>query len=265
MADLYPNPSSIIAFAGQQTQAANNFIISLGQTANNLVPPSITPEFPTVVGSPAPVTTTPPVMQPVIWTAPAAPDAFTRTLNVDSLMPEPFDDAPPTLIFGSPPAPINVRIPDAPGINVVFDYPDLDVTLPAPPSLLSLTTYSFDGVSMPTITTDVPELSVPAPGVVQYVPGSMYTSSLLETLKAELDSRISIGGTGLKPEIEQAIWDRGRERENKQLADAIADLERMETLGYAFPPGVYMDARLKIQTEFGKMAAGHCTRELVPP
>lgn len=255
MADaLYPNPNSIIAFAGAEADAANNFVLSLSNVANSLTPPVISPVFPSVSGTPVPITTMTPSMQTVVWESPAAPDAFTGSLNIDSLLPAPFDESPPSLFFGSAPTPITELAPDAPGIDLQMVYPDLNVNLPAAPSLLSLSTYSFDGVSLPTIDSNIPELTAASPSLIPYTNGSGYTSSLLSAVQSTLLSRVTVGGTGLSPAVEEAIWNRGREREYRQMADGLAELERMESLGYAFPPGVYMDARYKLQTEMGNQS-----------
>lgn len=247
---------AMYGYAQERTEAADAYILSLARATANLAPPVIQPEFPTVDNAPQPVTATPPTLQPVVWAAPAMPTAFSGALNIDGLMPEPFDADPPALNFAAVPAAFAEPAPASPGITTDFGDPVLDLALPTAPALLTLNIVPMDGISLPTIDSTVPVLDVVAPGVISYVPGQSYTSSLLETVKGTLQSRIANGGTGLAPAVEQAIWDRAREREYRAQADALAELERMETLGYAFPPGVYLDARLKIQTETQAVVAG---------
>ena len=249
-------PQDITAFAMDRTDAADNYILSLAQTSAGLIPPVITPVFPTPTIPPIPVTASPPTLETIAWVSPAVPSAFTGTLEIDQYMPAPFDEDPPVLVYPGIPAPFSGAAPEAPGINLQFDYPDLTVSLPVPPDLLSLSTITFDGVTMPDLPEDVPVLTLVAPSVLTYTPGSGYSSSLLTALQATLLDRITNGGTGLSAAAETAIWDRGREREARSMADAIAELDRMESLGYAFPPGVFLDARLRIQTEFGYTSAG---------
>ena len=252
----FGDSNAMYAYAQGRTTDTENYIVQLGQATANLVPPLITPTYPPTNAAPPISTTTAPSIQQVIWTIPGVPTPFSGTLNIDQYMPAPFDATPPVLSFPSAPANFTEAAPLAPPISIDYVYPDLSVSLPAPPSLLSLNVTNFSGVNMPTIDMTVPELTAVAPSVVQYVPGSLYTSSLLTTLTTTLQNRITNGGTGLPPPIENAIWDRGREREYRQSADAIAELERMETLGYAFPPGVYLNSRLKIQTEMGYTLSG---------
>lgn len=244
------DPAGISAYADQQTDAAHNFLLTLGTLASALTPPVIDPIFPAGPSAPAQITAAPPTLQAIVWTSPNAPPAFTENLDVSDVMPDPFDDEPPTLAFGTAPAPFSEAAPDAPGINLVFDDPELTVNLPAPPALLSLNVVPFSGLNLPTIDPNaIPVLTAVEPSIREYVPGAQYTSALLLDLKAFLDNIIVNGGTGLNPNVENAIWDRGREREARSRADALKDLDKMEQMGFALPPGTYLDARLKITTE----------------
>jgi hypothetical protein len=254
---IWGDANSMYAYAQGRTSATDSYIAQLGTAASQLTPPVINPVFPVAPAAPPVATATAPDIQSVIWQAPGLPVPFSGTLDIDQYMPAPFDADPPVLSFPAAPPGVTEAAPTAPPVNIDYVYPDLSVSLPAPPSLLSLNVQPFAGMNMPVIDMTIPELTAVAPSVVQYQPGSLYTSSLLQTLQATLQDRIDNGGTGLPPPIENAIWDRGREREYRQSAAAIAELERMESLGYAFPPGVYIDARLKIQTEMGYVIAGY--------
>lgn len=254
--NLFGDPAQVAAYAAEMIDDTQDYVRDLRLVTQDLVPPVIDPNFPEPDAAPAPITTSPPSMQAVVWTAPAPPASFSRALDIGSFLPAPFDDDPPSLIFPGAPDSFGEAIPAAPGIDTTYVMPDLTVSLPAAPSLLSLTTYAFGGVTVPTFTEEAPTLTLVAPSVREYTPGAAYTSGLLSAVQAELQDRIVNGGTGLNPDVEQAIWDRAREREARANAVALADLERMETLGYTFPPGVYVDARLKIATETAYTAAG---------
>jgi hypothetical protein len=244
------SPVGISAYAHEQTDAAHAFLLQLGNLAANLAPPTIEPEFPAGPAVPPQLTATPPTLMPIVWTSPDAPAAFTETLTVEDLMPAPFDEDPPALIFASAPASFTELAPDAPGVAVVYEDPGLTLDLPSVPSLLSLNVTSFSGLDLPTIDPDaIPELTLVAPSIREYVPGAQYTSSLLTGLRGYLEDQITNGGTGLNPDVENAIWDRGREREARSRSDALKDLDKMEEQGFSLPSGVYFDARLKITTE----------------
>jgi hypothetical protein len=164
----------------------------------------------------------------------------------------------PDLYSGA--APDTASLPSPPTAPSVGSVPTVteptDIPLPAVPQLLTLQTIPFSGVTIPVLAAEAPTLTLVEPTIAPYTVGAMYSSALLTALQTSLQARITTGGTGLAADVEQAIWDRAREREAKTLQDALDDLDRMEALGYAFPTGVYLDARLKIRTEYGKVEAG---------
>lgn len=257
------NPAGISAYAEQQTDAANTYLLRLGDATANLTPPTITPIFPGGPSAPIQLTSTMPTFEPIVWTSPSAPAAFTEVLDITSVMPDPFDDEPPVLSFGSAPAAFSEVAPDAPGVNLTYVDPGLTLELPEPPDLLSINVTSFSGLNLPTIDPEaIPTLDVVAPSIREYTPGADYTSALLTSLQTKLQDIIDNGGTGIDPDAENAIWDRGREREARSAADVLRELERMEEMGFALPPGVYLDARLKIATEMDAANRGH-SREVM--
>lgn len=259
---LMSTASGLTAYAQGRINVVDGFIGNLANLVISLQPPPIAPEFP--IGAAAPAIEVPaiPDFETPLWNAPGFPTAFTETLEVGDLDVQPFDIDPPALNYGTAPPPFVGAIPDAPAVNLTFDDPTLTISLPAPPSLLSLNIEKFDGINLPALDADSPVLTATEPSIREYTPGTGYSSSLLTALKATLEDRITNGGTGLTQEVENAIWDRGREREARTAADAIAAVDQMESLGYAFPPGAYLDARLKITTEMDYQNRGH-SREVM--
>lgn len=243
------SPSAYVAYAQQRTSDSTDFLLRLGQLAGSLVPPSIEPNFPNGPATPAVSIPTPPANATIVWSAPGLPAPFTETITVEDIMPEPFEEVAPELVFGTVPT-FNELAPDAPGVNIDFEIPDLVVSLPSAPQLMSISVSAFDGITLPTLdASEVPELLLDAPTIREYVPGAAYTSGLLTALKERLERAITEGGTGINADVENAIWDRGREREARAAREAITALEKMEGMGFALPPGVYVDARIKIATE----------------
>lgn len=256
------NPAGISAYADQQTDAANAFLLRLGDAVVGLNPPVITPEFPVGPSAPPQETVAAPTLQNVVWTSPSAPPAFTEVLDITAVLPDPFDEDPPTIAYAAPPAAFSELVPDTPGVSLVYEDPTLTVNLPAPPNLLSISVRQFGGIVMPTAPEDVTELDVVAPTIREYIPGDAYTSALLTSATAYLQDIIDNGGTGLNPDVENAIWDRGREREARSAREAIDKINEMEVQGFALPPGAYVDARLKAQTEMDYANRGH-SREVM--
>lgn len=252
---VFGNPDQVTTLGLQLVLQAEQFLSSLGGLAQSLHPQTIAPVFPTPTNAPLPLTAPHPVYQPVTWSTPITPDPFSGSLDISGLLPAPFSVAAPDLSFGTAPAVFSDVEPAAPPIDLNLVFPELTLQLPAPPSLMSLSTVTFAGVNIPSIDVTVPALLAVAPNVITYSE-QLYASPELTLLKSTLSDRIQNGGTGLPPAIEQALWDRAREREFRTQADALADLDRMETMGFAFPPGVYLDARIKIQTETQNTTAG---------
>lgn len=244
-----PGPGDLVARADQQMSLAQGYILSLSAITAGLTPPVITPVFPS--GGVAPSISVPalPAFDYPTWVSPAIPSVFTEVLSTSDLNVEPFDAAAPLIDYGAAPTDFTEALPGAPGLNLTFADPTLVVSLPAPPNLLSLSIASFSGMTLPTFDATAPELVAVAPSAVEYIPGARYTSALLTAMQGSLESRITAGGTGINQDVENAIWDRGREREAKAQREALLKLEQMETLGYAFPPGAYLDARVKIIQE----------------
>jgi len=244
------------------TGGANQYLGILGDVARDMVLPEIQVSEIDSPDSPSFMTTQKPGLETVSWTLPGFPQSFNQNLNIDNLLPEAFDQSPPQLAFPTAPTPNFGDVPAAPGVNVPTADPQLNLDLPDAPQLLDLNVSKFDGVQLPAIDFDVPEFTVAAPSIKPYTPGAGYSSSLLTALKDQLLDSIQNGGTGLNPDVENAIWDRGREREYRQASDALAELDRMESMGFHLPPGVYADGRFKVQTELSKNIAGH-SREVM--
>lgn len=260
-APLLNTAAGITAYAHGRVFVVDDYINKLASEVLTLQAPSITPVFPTGGSAPAISVPTPPVLTTPVWVSPDIPTAISEILNTGDLELEPFDDNPPTLVFGSAPTAFSGTMPDAPGINLAFDDPTLAVALPAAPDMLAINVAPFGGITIPTFSAVEPELAIAAPTVREYIPSAQYTSSLLSATQAALEDRIQTGGVGLGG-VETQMWERGREREARAGQDALLKLEQMEALGYALPPGIYLDARIKIITETDYAERGH-SREVM--
>lgn len=261
-ASLISEANQLQAFAQERVDVVDEFVGNLSTLVLSLVPPVINPEFPTGPSVPAIEIPTPPTFEAPVWVAPSFPTAFSEILDVSDLELEPFDSSPPTLNFGTAPADFAGVAPTAPSIDLVFDDPTLTVTLPDVPTLLELNVTQFGGVTMPTFDGDEPTLTAVAPTLREYTPGANYTSALLTALRSKLEAAMTTDTTGLDPTVEEAMWERGREREARAYADAVKKIDEMEALGYTMPPGWFGDARLKLITETDYAERGH-SREVM--
>lgn len=259
---IWGDPNAMFSTSQQLITITEKYIAALQAQAGQLAAPTINPSFPVINAAPLPAVAQQPTLVDVVWDIPTQPAAFTGTVSVSPL-PGPLNIPAPTLVFPAAPTPFTGSIPSAPGLDLNFTYPTPSVTLPPAPSLLSLDTVDFSPITIPQFTASVPALQISTPNVVPYNEPALFTSQLLTTLEANLQDALDNGSwTGLPPAIETNLFNRAREREYKQQADAIAELDRMETLGFAFPPGVWLDARIKVITETAYVIAG-LSREIM--
>jgi hypothetical protein len=69
----------------------------------------------------------------VTFSLPDLPPTFSGSVDVDGLLPEPFDQSPPDLVLGAIPTAQFGTAPEAPGVNFDFEDPQLNLELPSRP------------------------------------------------------------------------------------------------------------------------------------
>lgn len=238
------------AYAATMVSAATSAIAELASLADDFRQDPIEFSFDRAPRPPELNEANSPELVEFTFSFPTPPTPLNVQLTIDDILPDQFDEEAPVLTLTDAPAAFTEASPDAPSVTTSFTDPgELVVSLPAPPALLQLNVVPFAGVTEYTFDEDAPTVDLTAPSIVPYEPGSTYTSALQTLLRSTLLTRIQDGGTGLPAAVENALWDRGREREARSQAEAIRKLEQMEAMGFHAPPGVYMDARLRILTE----------------
>ena len=213
-------------------QAFNNSIYSPAQISvqwTTLAAPNL-PPIPDMV----------PVAVPALRIPTGIPGALNETIG--NVQIDDFNVAMPTLNFGQAPTLTIGQVPQLPTVRDVEIPAAPTIALPSVPRLLDLQTHSFSGINLHEDWLDkldsIPTLSLLQPAPFAYSPGARYASQLMNNLKAQLNARIH-GGTGLSPAVEQAIWDRSRDRETKvALAREQEVLRGAEALGFPLPSGV---------------------------
>ncbi|UOF79316.1 chromosome segregation ATPase [Caudoviricetes sp.] len=181
---------------------------------------------------------------------PTPPNISTPSVSVGSA--PTFTATSPSINLPAVPNPLSISAPVKDfTINTSFTYPvEPNTTLPAVPTLLSLNLPVLDTINLPLFTESFPTSnSLVVPGLTFSFTENLYSSSLLTSIKNELLSRVS-GGTGLNPVVEQAIWNRGRDREQSASlqADRNALVERSQ-FGFSRPQGSLQSALDSIAQE----------------
>lgn len=144
--------------------------------------------------------------------------------------------APP----GEPPAPGEIALPPDPEFSLP-DPPRFDpADIPAMPGPV---TPNFEGERPPP-----PRLTVP--GNLFAHEEAAYVSPLRETLARKVLDGLEHGGTGLPQEAEQALWERGRSRLNRELEARIREIEdRFAAAGCLSPGGPMLSLLRQVQAD----------------
>lgn len=206
-------------------------------------------DIPTVNVEIDPLTTT--LTPYVAPDAPVEPDGF--TVNLPPVPTEPTLTAvtpldvqePPEFTAVAPDVNFDIALP-TPLTATVPAKPDQDaITIPATPTYTLPAVPSLLGIEIPTAPTlEFPEFTAvladrpTEPGVTFAFTEEAYTSTLLTNLRDVLNTWVNGAATGLSTAVEQAIWDRGRERETQVGLRKQDEVRRtFASRGFALPPG----------------------------
>jgi hypothetical protein len=182
------------------------------------------PEVPDTTFVPPPLPSVPVLQSLALGDLPSLPTltATSPTLNIPSA---PSAVLPPDP--GDPPVQTEISLPPDP---VLADIPEpivYDIVFPAAPVL---TIPSFDGVR-PVDNLVVPDLSF-------NFSEAMYDSALIQELKTKILLNIQNGGTGLDPDVEQAIFDRAKDKQELENERVYTEAEQYYAArGFTLPPG----------------------------
>lgn len=191
---------------------------------------------------------------PAVGDVPEMPDVPTIAFNPQGPDPLPIDPllgadvqvddftgVMPPLDFGVAPTLTYGTVPAMPTVGTV-SVPDApSITMPTEPEYLAISTPTFGGVDLHegwlAKLQTIPEMDLLQPTPLQYQRGPRYASQLLANLQGVINQRIQ-GGTGLNPAVEQALWDRARDRETQLALANEAEVTRSaEALGFPLPSG----------------------------
>mgnify|MGYP001573350293 CR=1 FL=1 len=190
-------------------------------------------------------------------------DNLLSELNLDDLN---MPDAPvmPTIELPSTPGIINIPVPERPVVNTDIDIPEAPVLVMPEmdtlkqieipefnfPELLDFdgTPPSIDGVSVPNVFINWKE--------------PVYKSEMLD----ELSSYISVGmrgGTGLPAPIEEALFNRARARDSREVSRAVNEvIGDWSSRNFTMPPGMLVKQIAAIR-EDGQLNAAELNREIL--
>jgi len=155
-----------------------------------------------------------------------------------------FSTPDPTINFPSVPSPLNLMAPVKDfAIDLSTNFPSAPITsLPDVPTLLSLNLPSAPSLFIPIFDIAFPTSTLTVPSINFSFFEDPYSDALLTSVKNELLLRLQ-GGTGLNPIVEAAIWNRGKDREQRSSLQAERSvLVDRASSGFSRPPGALMAA-----------------------
>lgn len=260
MAGAYDQVVEAFNKAYQYASSANGQLTSFTAALDDAIftPPTISTTWNALAAPSLPAVGAVPTMPDITFTVPSGePGAL--TLDEPTVVIDDFTAVEPTLNEITAPTISYGTAPTVPEIN--------EVTLPTEPMLLdadvptflAMSSVAFSGIDLhedflANLET-IPTLTLAAPTPYTYALGPEYGSALLTALQTKLQTRLA-GGTGLDPAVEQAIWDRARDRETSTAQSNIDEINRAaEALGYDLPAGVLADQlRVAQRDYYGKLS-----------
>ena len=194
----------------------------------------------------------PPENPGIVASFPAAPaDPVLTAISDLSLPSAPEFTASPAIIDLSFPAPTSLSetAPTAPTLNDVPIPDSPSLIIPEVPTMLSVNLPNAPTLVIQDFTAALTELAEPPAGTLTFIEPA-YTSALLDGVKAFLLQWVNGAATGIAPAVEQAIWDRGRAREDIGSLRKMDEVRRvMAGRGFPLPPGALNTALLEAVQE----------------
>lgn len=154
---------------------------------------------------------------------PTLPPGFVPK-NIEGLTVEKLGQLPvltavePSLHYPNAPTPFSGTPPNT-NVNIQTDFvfPDQPIlNFPSLPRLQDIIVPTLASINLPDFTLALPKSdNLPLPGLTFSWSEGTYSDTLLSAIQSKLYDRIVTGGSMLNPTVENALWDRGRAREEQ--------------------------------------------------
>lgn len=175
---------------------------------------------------------------------------------VPATEPSPFSEAAPKLDFGSKPAPFTGSF-DEPAPSIPTRAVPAE-NIPAGPSLPPLFAVSLPDVpevALPVFSSSLPVFSELAPGGNFLWSEGAYSTEMVTALQAKILGIMS-GGNGLPVEVQRALWDNARVREDVVAKKAVQEAtEEFAARGFSLPGGVLAKRLMEVRQDNANKAS----------
>lgn len=136
------------------------------------------------------------------------------------------------------------------------------VTYPTDPTILDIDLPDVPEIDIPTLDVAAPEYNITAPSSFDFTVDTFNEDSIVGVTRDRLVSNIRYGGTGLSESVENAIWERDKERNEQQLEDSTDKVVSMwAKKGFSLPDGMLAHSLSEIQKEYANKMLDR-TREI---
>jgi len=195
-------------------------------------------------------------------TVPDVADSVLPTLWTDDTVPELTATAPEITIPEKP----DVPLPTAPSAHVVQDvtlHDWIETTFPDQPSLDESPLPAPDELNVLAVDMTLPVNTLVAPENVFSFEEAAYSTELLTALDTLLVEDLTNGGYGIDSADEQALFDRARDRENRQSSVNVRQVrERVAARKFPVPPGMLYEAEQQ-EVQRGAAALSDVNKEIL--
>ena len=175
---------------------------------------------------------------------------------------DPFDPTPVNIVIPPAPNPAILREPDDPPLNPGFTYPDvLPIHLPDDPVLANVEIPVFVPPTLPTFDPTYPQFQDQAVNPLISWTEPTYSREVIDGVIVQINTFL-VGGSGINPDVEEAIYFRGRDRDSRAIRQQVQQAtDEWAGKGYTAPPGMLVQ-RLDAIRDDGLIKALGFNREM---
>lgn len=184
-------------------------------------------------------------------------------LNLDDLN---MPDAPvmPTIELPSAPGMINIPVPERPVVNTDIEIPETPVlVMPEMDTLKQIEIPKFNFPELPDFDGTPPSIEgISVPNVFVNWKEPDYKSEILGELSFYIREGMK-GGTGLPAPIEEALFNRARARDSREVSRAVNEvIGDWSSRNFTMPPGMLVKQIAAIR-EDGQLKAAELNRDIL--
>lgn len=191
-------------------------------------------------------------------------DNLLEDLDLGDLDIPPMPDMP-NIQMPNAPGMLDVEAPVKPLIDTTVELPDAPtITMPEMAELVQLDIPEFTFPELPDFNGTAPTLgNVSVPNVFINWSEPEYQSEILDDIKGKVSSGVREGGTGLPATIEDALFNRARRREGREVERAVQEaVGDWSSRNFSMPPGMLVKQVAVIREE-GQLKASELNRDIL--